>query len=619
MIPRIGRALVAVHVLVATCSVLSVAILLAFADRGFDITDEGFYLNWVSRPGLWDTSTTQFGFVYHPLFVMVDGNVTLLRRVTILLTVGLSTWAAHLAVKRTRPTCSRMLTVTVVVAAAAVSLRAYNRWLLTPNYNLLVLHGVLLVTIGLLLWLPMVRHPRSEDERRGKSPTSTHEVAAAAITGLGGTVLFLAKPPSAVAGALLVAAALALTRQFRTRTILIATVTSIASMVTFLLAVDGSPVAFVDRFRSGFREVQLIDGGHSLTEMLRVDGLGLTPLTLGIACGTLATLTLFTWRVSPVIDRRERRLVTLLGCTALFATAAAIAFRPGAIGGNIPTATLLPLAVPLSALVCRLASATRSPNRCTAPTWASNDNVMAGLLVLLPLAITLGTNANSWVAASQYGVLWVLAALVILRPLSMNWGWRATTPTVVACGLLTVIPLVLAMQHPYRQDGPVWNYTTELTVASDSTLRVSQQTGDPINDLMAVAERAGLSPSTGVIDLTGHAPGLVYALGAVPVNSPWVPGGYPGSERLMHLTLARLSCEVLQSAWLLVQPGGPRSVADAFFQASKSADDYVVLGSVTPSNFIGDVGTAQPPIELWRPKGGLSPDGPVCGRSRVNP
>ena len=48
---------------------------------GFDFTDEGFYLNWISNPQNFRASVTQFGFVYHPLYKLIGGNIALLRQV----------------------------------------------------------------------------------------------------------------------------------------------------------------------------------------------------------------------------------------------------------------------------------------------------------------------------------------------------------------------------------------------------------------------------------------------------------------------------------------------------------------------------------------------------------
>ena len=36
---------------------------------GFDFTDEGFYLNWIANPWNYRASLSQFGFVYHPLYL----------------------------------------------------------------------------------------------------------------------------------------------------------------------------------------------------------------------------------------------------------------------------------------------------------------------------------------------------------------------------------------------------------------------------------------------------------------------------------------------------------------------------------------------------------------------
>ena len=59
---------------------------------GFDFTDEGFYLNWISNPWNFRSSVTQFGFVYHPLYKLVGGDVVLLRQANVLILFALG-WA----------------------------------------------------------------------------------------------------------------------------------------------------------------------------------------------------------------------------------------------------------------------------------------------------------------------------------------------------------------------------------------------------------------------------------------------------------------------------------------------------------------------------------------------
>jgi len=48
--------------------------------RGFDFTDESFYLMWAQRPADFDIAYGLFGYGLHPLFKMVGGSVSGLRR-----------------------------------------------------------------------------------------------------------------------------------------------------------------------------------------------------------------------------------------------------------------------------------------------------------------------------------------------------------------------------------------------------------------------------------------------------------------------------------------------------------------------------------------------------------
>ena len=52
---------------------------------GIDISDESFYLSLISNPSLYKTTISQFGFVYNPLFLILNGNIFLLRTINFLL------------------------------------------------------------------------------------------------------------------------------------------------------------------------------------------------------------------------------------------------------------------------------------------------------------------------------------------------------------------------------------------------------------------------------------------------------------------------------------------------------------------------------------------------------
>ena len=80
----------AMTVLSALGSVLVLGLLLKYSAYGIDFTDESFYLVWISNPFIYSVSLTQFGFIYHPLYSLLGGDIAALRQANILITYGLA-------------------------------------------------------------------------------------------------------------------------------------------------------------------------------------------------------------------------------------------------------------------------------------------------------------------------------------------------------------------------------------------------------------------------------------------------------------------------------------------------------------------------------------------------
>ena len=79
--------------LIVFCAILTIYILYLlckFSNYGFDLTDEGWYLNWISNPHIYKSSTSNFGFIYHPLFSLLNENLTYLRWTNFLISFILS-------------------------------------------------------------------------------------------------------------------------------------------------------------------------------------------------------------------------------------------------------------------------------------------------------------------------------------------------------------------------------------------------------------------------------------------------------------------------------------------------------------------------------------------------
>ncbi len=154
----------------ALCVLLALCpwgIVLAASPRGFDLTDEAFYLLSTAHPENVTVTFSMFGVVLNPLYDLVAGNIIVLRVVSVLIWLGISAGVAladigdqHSESRQNgytfaiqRRSCSRC-------SVSARSVLYYALWLLTPSYNWLTLVGLTAFWGGFLLWLSSAQRTR---------------------------------------------------------------------------------------------------------------------------------------------------------------------------------------------------------------------------------------------------------------------------------------------------------------------------------------------------------------------------------------------------------------------------------------------------------------------------
>jgi len=187
-----GAGIAAAGTIVAAAAVLGTVI--AGANRGFDLTDEAYYVLSIEAPAAYRMTSTLFGYALHPLHVLLGGSVTALRIVglAVLAACGAAAAGSFLTLRRTPDEALPALSRAAVVAAgAALPALYYGFWLPTPSYNLLVLAAALLLLPAIVLLA---------DRTRGPS-------LPAALAALAGLIAAMAKPPAAAAFAALYLAA----------------------------------------------------------------------------------------------------------------------------------------------------------------------------------------------------------------------------------------------------------------------------------------------------------------------------------------------------------------------------------------------------------------------------
>lgn len=550
---------------VSAASTASVLVaFLWFGRYGLDYTDEGYYLNWMSDPGAYSASTTQFGFVYHPLYLVVGGHIPLLRAVNVLLVLGLAWLAADRILTNLvgwRP--HRAWHVRVCSAGLATTgAGVFSLGLLTPSYNSLSMQALLVTLTGVVLAVT-----GADDDRSTWIGWVT--------IGAGGWLAFMAKPTTALSLAILVLVVVLGAGAGRIRGLVVAAASAAGLVLVSALAIDGSPGAFARRLQSGAEMLSALGGGHEFATALRWDPYEpsrLQVLVLLAVAGAVALAAL-----AGALHRPWARRACGLGAAGAVGAILVATRGPAAVFlPSDPFSASLLLALPLAAAAMVLVLGGRpAVKRITRAQWA-----VAAFLGVLPFAFAFGSNGNYWRVAGQAGVFWVLIAAVLLAPLvdrrSFRWPILATVASAQVLAVLLVVP---AMESPYRQPGPLWAFDTPVE-AHGATVVLHPAAALHVRHTRAAVREAGLEEGQAVLDLTGRSPGMLHLWGAHSLVQPWSIGGYPGSEQHEALALARVPCDALARVWLLTEPAGPRHIApDVLATFGAELDDFDVVAS----------------------------------------
>lgn len=74
-----SRDLSAWAMMAALIAGIEICVIVAAAHHGFDVTDEGFYLNSIARDSEGSSHVSSFGQIFRPMAIVLDGDVRALR------------------------------------------------------------------------------------------------------------------------------------------------------------------------------------------------------------------------------------------------------------------------------------------------------------------------------------------------------------------------------------------------------------------------------------------------------------------------------------------------------------------------------------------------------------
>lgn len=544
--------------------------------RGFDLTDEGMYVSWLNSPSDWPWSSTQFAFVFSPLWQLAGGDLVTLRRVTVALLLcagALFCWAVfRYGLEYRQPGALLWGVAAAPIAVIGVGSPAVFA---TPNYNILGLIGLLTsgtAIVAILLADRSLRWPWL-------------------LLGIGGVLFFLSRPTAGALLLVIVLGMLLIARSWSWRGLGLASAAAALGLLCCALAIDGSHFwRFPNRVLEGIELYKIQTRRSALDALVNTwahkaawestDQLSAIILALPLAIIALG----FAFNTT----RPAARLVaTVLGGLSVLAAIwlAIIGWTPlTEKHTRMVTVTMALAALPTLALCWR--SGLR-------PARARLSVALA--IALLPLAYAFGTYNSTVSLAGTAAICWFGAQLLLTH----NVPGKQWVFVLLSLWLATVtLSLTASAQAPARQEA-LNQQIYPVRFGGGGELLLSADMKRYLDEFSAQSKAAGFVPGDPILDLTGESPGLIRHLQASATADPWVIGGYVGSEdRLSRQLTKHTDCRKIGYSWLLTTPDGARKVNPTVLEkvGLTFPDDYQLVAQLT-----APAASKGYQTQLWRP------------------
>lgn len=520
---------------------------------GLDLTDESFYLIWITYPWNYLSSLSQFGFLYHPLSLLIHGDITLLRQCNVIFIFSLA-WILfiiffnimlrQITQTKNSKTYLPFIALGAIFATSSFTYFCTFPWLLTPSYNSLILQALLIASIGVLL---------------AEKQISRNSIIGWLLIGLAGYFTFMAKPPSAGILAVAIFSYLCIANKLNLRMLFLAILTSIVCLSLSAWLIDGSIYTFINRYYIALNDFKLL---QSSLPLIRWDTILLTTNEKIAFFNLFLLFSLITYFITTLkIWIKQLSLIFLFFILMIGFTIFINDFSLQKLT-QYNFLIFQILTIPLSMLAVAIALKKFSAFSLTRSQWA-----LGLFFIVLPYCFAFGTSNNYWMQSQQAMIFWVLGGLVFLIPCIIQQtkshvSWNILLPTAIGIEIFSLFFIQLAMDFPYRQPPKVQNYNEKIIIGINQSQQIlSHPIAHYLQTAKRLAAQSGFKSQTPMIDLTGQSPGILYTIGAKSIGQAWMLGGYPGSNAYATALLNLVSCQEIANAWLLYEPESKQQIS----------------------------------------------------------
>ena len=584
---RDQKALILRDIVAAFCvlsPIILIVIFVVYSDRGFDITDESYYLIHAWRPADYKSSVSEFGR-YLNIPLSMGGGIASLRIAGLtLLTLVSAFFIFHtvtLTTKIFRVTLTRAELTSIIGAFSLAGLCFYRNWLITPSYNLFsAMSAIIVASAG-----AMVLRSRLKES----SGFTFYSIWIGAVLGFGGFVGLVGRPTTALA--LGIVAALWFVVVAPVRQLIEIATTAVAVFLAFVVFhiwhFYGSVSNIVTRLEFARELAAALGVGHTFGSSLYRVCLSLVSIPLfriwpPFFFALLAIAASIAWlmRSEKSHDPEShyshwRHIYACFGIlSAAVYTCAWMWIRSGEWAGDMPGPYGISIVLYIIFLIAGAVAVERfmlHRQFITPVITQPSLKIIISFVILMflsTLAHTVGSTSDLVDGSGSTFILWFAAAVTLgflLMPgdLITHRIFMLAVMNSCVAGVLTT-----AVLRPYRLEGSVFKQTEYATLWFDnSRVRVDRNTADWVTNLQNAAMQNGWQKGLPLIDLTGGSPGASLVLAAEPPTATWLVGGYSGSDDYVIKALQRTDKAVLDRAWILSAEDGVRKISDTVLSA----------------------------------------------------
>lgn len=555
-------------------------LLVSYSNRGFDITDESYYILRAAYATIYTSDYTNYGIFTGFLYSIANDNIVGFRILGFLTVLSAAFFSSfHFIQFFSNRLIShpydfkRKIFISAILAAGILSYY-FTAWLITPSYNLLMLFGSLLAFGGVFWFLSDVK---SDSKLRS-------QLLPGLLIGTGSFLMANGNPLAAlilslIAYCIILIFGNSIKRRFTILLIIVPVV--LIQFLSYIYLASGTFSNYIENVYLGLELTSIMESGHSLGSVFR----RILDSTLSLVNPipfirhsylylTMILLSILTLKYAPkqYFEERERYLNILL--FTIFSIYIFSHFNNLRFYGIeiIYIIFVLIISIFLKEIIFH-----KKSYKAFLIDFRSTFFLVV-LLCSTAFFIRLGTN-NDLISASFAGAYYYFIAIFLLSHALFKLKHKLADyfSFLILMGVIFNIQSA-SFQSPYRLISSLSEQTYPIKIMNNpSILYVDQPTSKWASTLQNDAVSAGWEAGSYLIDFTGATPGAAVVLGAIAPGRAWIIGSYKGSDEYAYRVLSQVDQNILENSWILTAPEGDRKISDEVIQklGIRLNDNYV--------------------------------------------